>query len=110
VIVEATDAARETVRAVAALGRSELVIVLGSGCCDSTAPFLFDHYLPEADTQDVGRIDGVQVLSPAWLARLYPDDERLTIDAVEDPLDDSLSLETLLGRRFVLRLGRPGSS
>lgn len=104
-IVEATDAARQAVRAVSELGRTELVIVLGSGCCDSTAPFLYDHYVPEAGSEAVGVVEGIRVLAPSWLARLYPDAERLSIDVIEDQLEDSLSLETLLGRRFIVRTG-----
>ena len=44
-----TPAAEAVVRKVAGEGREDLVMVLGDGCCDSTAPFLFDRYVPEPD-------------------------------------------------------------
>ena len=102
-----TPAAEETVAAVRARGRNDLVIVLSNGCCDSTAPFLYDHYVPEAGSEAVGAIDGVPVLAPAWIRALYPDDE-LTVDVIDSPIEDSLSLETDLDRRFVLRA--PGNA
>jgi uncharacterized protein (DUF779 family) len=98
--IAATDGATDAVRRVAQ-SRTDLVMVLSSGCCDSTAPFLFDHYLPEAGSIPVGEIAGVPVLAPGWLATLYADDQ-LTVDVVET-VDDSFSLETEYDRRFVLR-------
>ena len=41
--VRATAEAEEAVRRVAASGREDLVMVHGNGCCDSTAPYLFDR-------------------------------------------------------------------
>lgn len=105
--VMVTDAAADTVRRVRASGRDDLVIVLSNGCCDSTAPFLYDHYLPEPDSEPVGEIDGVPILAPAWIRALYPSDA-LTVDVIESALEDSFSLETDLGRRFVLRA--PGNA
>lgn len=105
--VEITDAAAATVRLVQARGRANLVMVLSNGCCDSTAPFLYDDYVPEAGSEPVGEIDGVPVLAPAWIRRLYENDA-LTVDVIEGALEDSLSLETDLDRRFVLRA--PGNA
>jgi uncharacterized protein len=102
--VAATDRAEDAVRRVAAEGRTSLVMVLGNGCCDSTAPYLYDHYYAGAGAEEVGRIDEVPVVAPEWLARLYPDDT-LTVDVDEGVVSDSLSLETSLGCRFTLRLG-----
>ena len=98
-----TPAAVEVVRRVRAEGRSDLVMVLGNGCCDSTAPYLYDHYLPEPDSETIGECDGIPVVASAWLRRLYPDNEGLTIDVSEGVLDDSMSLETEYDCRFVLR-------
>lgn len=100
--IEATEAAVETVRMVAR-ERSELIMVLSNGCCDSTAPFLYDNYIAEPGAQPVGVIDGIPVVAPEWLIKLYPDDEPLIVDVDLGLLDDSFSLETEHDRRFVLR-------
>jgi len=73
--VTVTGPAEEMVRRVRAGGRENLIMVLGTGCCDSTSPFLYDNYLPEPDAQPVGAIDGVTIVAPKWLAELYPGDE-----------------------------------
>jgi uncharacterized protein (DUF779 family) len=102
--VTATAKAEEAVRLVESSGRTDLVMVLGTGCCDSTAPFLYDRgYYPGADAIGVGAVAGVRVLAHGWLARLYPDDEALIIDVDENVVADSFSLETEHGRRFTLR-------
>lgn len=101
--VLATELARRVVRRVAASGRTDLVMMLGTGCCDSTAPYLYDRYEPARDAVRVGDVDGVPIYAPAFLARLYEKD-RLVIDALEDVVADSFSLETEHGCRFTLRL------
>lgn len=84
-------------------GRDNLVMVLSNGCCDSTAPYLYDNHITEPDAREVGIVENVAVLAPAWLAKLYPDDDMLTIDVESGVLDDSFSLETEFDCRFVLR-------
>lgn len=106
--VTATGSAEEAVRKVRASGRDDLVMVLSSGCCDSTAPFLYDRYIPEADSEQVGEIEDVPIMAPAWLRRLYDDENEVAVDVVTDASADSFSLETDLGYRFVLRA--PGNS
>jgi len=101
--VHASDAAVETIGVVRSSGRTDLVMVLSNGCCDATAPYLYDAYVPDPDCEDVGEIDGVPVLAPRWLTRMYPNDE-MVIDVDLDVLDDSMSLETEHDRRFILRL------
>lgn len=103
-----SSTAGEIVRRVREDGRDNLVMVLGNGCCDSTAPYLYDNYLAEPGAREVGEIEGIQVLAPAWLADLYPGDEILTVDVEEEILNDSLSLESEFDCRFVLR-GPPES-
>ena len=83
--------------------REGLVLVLGTGCCDSTAPFLFDRYYPGPDTDVVGTVAGVPVVAPRWLAELYEGADGLELDAVEGVLSDSFSLETEHGLRLTLR-------
>jgi len=102
--IDATEAAAAAVRRVRDGGRSELVMVLGTGCCDSTAPYLYDNYLVEPDAQQVGEVDGVPLFAPRWLAELYPAGETLTLDVDEGVLNDSFSLESEYDCRFTLRV------
>ena len=102
--VEVTERAADAVRTVAASGRTDLVIVLGTGCCDSTAPFLYDHYYPGADAVEVGRVGEVPVYAPAFLAGLYAGSDGLVVDVEDSRNADSFSLETEHGLRFTLRL------
>src|SRR5205809_7818360 len=102
--LKATEQAEAIVRKVAASGRQDLVMVLGTGCCDSTAPFLYDRYYPGSDAVAVGDIDGVPVYAHRWLAALYEDGEGLEIDVEDDVANDSFSLESDFDCRFVLRL------
>jgi uncharacterized protein (DUF779 family) len=101
--VSATTGAEGAVRAVAASGRKDLVMVLGTGCCDSTAPFLYDRYYPGPEVVEVGRVAGVPVLAHRWLAELYGEGDGLELDVDENAASDSFSLETEHGRRFTLR-------
>jgi len=101
--IEVTSPAASIVRRVRAEGRGNLVMVLSNGCCDSTAPYLYDNYVAEPDAQPVGEVEGVTVLAPAWLARLYQADDLLTIDVEQGVIEDSFSLETDFDCRFVLR-------
>jgi uncharacterized protein (DUF779 family) len=102
--VTATPGAAAVVGRVQAGGRENLVIVLGTGCCDSTAPFLYDNYLPEPDAEPVGEVAGVTVLAPGWLARLYSGEATLIVDVDEGVLNDSFSLESEYDCRFTLRV------
>lgn len=79
-------------------------MVLGTGCCDSTAPFLYDRYVPGPDAVRVGEIAGVPVLAHGWLAKLYADGEGLVLDVDEGIQSDSFSLESEHDCRFTLRV------
>jgi uncharacterized protein (DUF779 family) len=105
--VDATDGARDAIRRVAATGREDLVLVLGTGCCDSTAPYLYDRYYPGHDAVLVGAVEGVPVFAHGWLADLYAEGEGLQLDCREDVLSDSFSLESELGCRLTLRIAIP---
>ena len=102
--VSVTEAATDLVRRVRAEGRDNLIMVLGTGCCDSTSPFLYDNYIPEPDSQPVGTIDGVEIVAPKWLADLYPGEEGLVVDMDSGVVNDSLSLESEFDCRFTLRV------
>jgi uncharacterized protein (DUF779 family) len=79
-------------------------MVLGTGCCDSTAPFLYDHYLLEPGAVRVGEVAGVEVFAHAWLAKLYDGERTLVVDVDEGVVNDSLSLESDLDCRFTLQV------
>lgn len=102
--VSITPDAAKIVERVREDGRENLVMVLGTGCCDSTAPFLYDNYLPEPDARPVGEVDGIQIMAPGWLADLYPGDEGLVVDVDAGVVNDSFSLESEYDCRFTLRL------
>ena len=102
--VESTPAAEATVRRVAESGKQDLVMMLGTGCCDSTAPFLYDRYVAGPDAVEVGRIAGVPVLAHGWLAKLYAGSDGLVLDVDEGVQSDSFSLESEYDCRFTLRV------
>ncbi len=101
----ASARAENAVRRVEAGGRTGLVMVLGTGCCDSTAPFLYDRYYPGADVVEIGSVAGIPVYAHAWLADLYRDDEAFQLDVDEGVPNDSFSLESEFDCRFTLRAG-----
>ena len=102
--VSVTPEAEKIVRRVRDDGRENLIMVLGTGCCDSTSPFLYDNYIPEPDAQPVGVIEGVEIVAPRWLADLYPGEEGLVVDVDAGVLNDSFSLESEYDCRFTLRV------
>ena len=102
--VEATAPAEAAVRRVAESGKQDLVMVLGTGCCDSTAPFLYDRYVPGPDAVEVGRVAEVPVLAHGWLAKLYDGSDGLVVDVDEGVVTDSFSLESEYDCRFTLRV------
>ena len=108
--VEPTAAAQATVRKVAEGGRQDLVMILGTGCCDSTAPFLYDRYVAGPDAVEVGQVAGVPVLAHGWLAKLYAGSDGLVLDVDEGVQTDSFSLESEYDCRFTLRVASRASS
>lgn len=107
--VTATPRAEAMVRKVSEAGRDDLVMVLGTGCCDSTAPFLYDRYYPGSDVEEVGRIAGVPVFAHRWLADLYQGGGGgLEVDVDEGVPSDSFSLESDFDCRFTLRVAAGG--
>jgi uncharacterized protein (DUF779 family) len=100
--LSSTARAEAVVRKVIGEGRDQLVMVIGTGCCDSTAPFLYDRYYVGPDVALVGRVQGVPVYAHTWLADLYGEDD-LQIDVDEGAPNDSFSLESEFDCRFALR-------
>jgi uncharacterized protein (DUF779 family) len=105
-----TDAARAVLERVKSEGGGSLVMVIGNGCCDSTAPYLFSDYLPGPNERLVGEIEDVPVFVDDSLSGSFSGTE-VVVDARDDPQPDSFSRESEIGYRFVLdRLPDPASS
>ena len=100
--VTGTDAAARIVERSRRDRSGELVFTIGTGCCESTAPFLYEDFWPGPDSEPVGEVGGVAVYAPAYLRALYPGDDGVTID-VEELMAESMSIETEYGFRFILR-------
>ena len=103
---------RITPRAAAVVARvrrertGPLTFTIDGGCCEGTAPHLFEHAVLTSAAEQVGEVEGVPVYLQPAMVPLYADAE-VTIDVIEEPISDALSLETEYGLRFVLR-ERPG--
>jgi uncharacterized protein (DUF779 family) len=83
--------------------RGSLVFTIGTGCCESTAPFLYEDFWPGPDQEQVGDVAGVAVFAPDYLRALYPADDGVVIDVEEGFMAESMSIETEYSCRFVLR-------
>jgi uncharacterized protein (DUF779 family) len=81
----------------------ELHMIIGdTGCCGYSNVFLTSRK-PVGDYVAIGERSGVAVyLRPPLDSTLNPGN--VVVDVVEAVADDSLSLETELGYRFILRL------
>ena len=101
--VTGTDAAARIVERSRRDRRGELVFTIGTGCCESTAPFLYEDFWPGPDHEPVGEVAGVTVYAPAYLRALYPGTDGVVIDVDEGLMAESMSIETEYGCRFVLR-------
>jgi uncharacterized protein (DUF779 family) len=75
--------------------------VIGNGCCDSTAPFLFTDYLAGPTERLVGEAEGVSVFVDDVVAASFEGRE-VVVDASADPQPDSFSCEAELGFRLFL--------
>lgn len=100
--VTATDRARAVIEEMGRRRAGTLTVTIGTGCCESTAPFLYEDFWPGPDQEAVGEVAGVTVFAPEYLRVNYPGDDGVTLDVV-DELAESLSVETELGCRLILR-------
>jgi uncharacterized protein (DUF779 family) len=96
-----TDSARQVLEQVRAARAGELALVIGNGCCDSTAPYLFADYLPGPNERLIGHVDDVPVFLDEAFASSFGNTE-VVIDTRDNPQPDSFSCEAELGYRFVL--------
>lgn len=98
----ASDRAVDVIGQMRDLRSGTLTITIGTGCCESTAPFLYEDFWPGPDQEPVGEVDGVVIYAPEYLRRHYSGDDGVVLDVV-DELGESLSVETELGVRLILR-------
>lgn len=101
-LVTATPRAEAVISEMAERRAGVLTVTIGTGCCESTAPFLYEDFWPGPDQAPVGEVAGVVVYAPEYLRTSYPDDDGVVLDVV-DELAESLSVETELGVRLILR-------
>jgi uncharacterized protein len=99
-VVLTDDAADAVERARGEFG-DDLTMLIGNGCCDSTAPFLFSRYVTGPAEIRVGDAAGVPVHLDASLVDLFAGHE-VVVDVRDGPRDDSFSCETELGLRFTM--------
>lgn len=101
--VTGTPAAEAVIARMHELRSGELTITIGTGCCESTAPFLYEDFWPGPDQEVVGAVADVAVFAPEYLRNLYPDADGVVVDVVHDVSAESLSIETELDCRLILR-------
>jgi uncharacterized protein (DUF779 family) len=105
--VTGTPAAARAVEDVRQHRSGSLVFTIGTGCCESTAPFLYEDFWPGPDHEIVGEVADVPVYAPALLRSLYPGSDGFVIDVEDNVFVESFSIETEYGSRFVLRATAP---
>jgi uncharacterized protein (DUF779 family) len=91
------------VRAADEPGQSPLAFIISGGCCGGTNPVLCRRAnVIEGFDVLLGEVDGLGVFAHPDHAR-YLVENRFMIDALDDALSDTFSLEIVHGGRFVLR-------
>jgi uncharacterized protein len=97
-----TDAAHELLDRIRHERSGPLSLVIGNGCCDSTAPFLFENHLSGPGEERIGDLPGgVEVVLDRALVDLFEGRE-VVVDAQRVACADSFSCEAELGMRFTL--------
>ena len=100
--VHITPRAASVVLRIRSERRGRLTFTIEGGCCEGTAPHLFEDAVLTPGAEKVGEVEGVAVyLQPAMIPMYAGAD--VTIDVIDEPLSDAMSLETGYGLRFVLR-------
>jgi len=100
--VHITPRASDVVARVRSERSGALTFTIDGGCCEGTAPHLFEDTVITPGTEQIGEVAGVPVyLQPAMVAPYRA--AEITIDVVDEPTSDAMSLETEYGLRFVLR-------
>jgi len=100
--VRITPRAAEVVARVRAARSGCLTFTIDGGCCEGTAPHLFEDAVITSAAERAAVVEGIPVYLQNAMIEPYRDAD-VTIDVVEDPMSESMSLETEFGLRFVLR-------
>ena len=100
-VLRVSDAAAAVIRQVRQSRGGALTITIDGGCCEGTAPHLYENYVVPAAAVEIGRVEEIPVYIPGALSAQYAS-ARVTIDVIDDSLSDALSLETVLGKRLVM--------
>jgi uncharacterized protein (DUF779 family) len=100
--VTTTDSAISILRQVRERRSGTLTISIDTGCCEGTAPHLYEDYILPYGSTEIGRVADVPVFVPPHLAELY-ENASILIDVIDEEASDAMSLETALGKRLVLR-------
>lgn len=100
--VTATPRAEQIIERAKTARRGTLTITIGTGCCESTAPFLYEDFWPGPDQEVVGEVAGVEVFAPEYLRSMYDGDDGVVIDLFEGPAE-SMSVETEWDCRLYLK-------
>ncbi|MFN2426615.1 MAG: DUF779 domain-containing protein [Candidatus Binatia bacterium] len=99
---------RITTRASEVLGRvragrsGPLTFMIDGGCCEGAAPHLYENAVITSAASKAAEVEGVPVYLQSAMIEPYRD-ASVTIDVVDEPLSEAMSLETEYGVRFVLR-------
>lgn len=101
---QVTERAAEILRKVRADRSGDLTISIDSGCCEGTAPHLYENYLLPQGVCEFARAEGIPVYIAAHLEAQWRD-AVVTLDLDPQDTSDALSLETEHGVRLVLRHG-----
>ena len=96
-----TASARDLLEQIRRERGDRLSLVIGNGCCDSTAPYLFSDYMAGPNEPQVAEVAGVPVFLDDSLSGSFSGTE-VVVDARDDPQPDSFSCEAELGYRLVL--------
>lgn len=101
-VVRISERAEEVVGRIRAERSGPLSFTIEGGCCEGTAPHLFENAVLTSGAKQVGEVAGVPVYLQPAMVPLYAD-AGITIDVIDEPTSDAMSLETAYGLRFVLR-------
>ena len=101
-VVRTTQGAIEVLRRVREQRSGELTLSIDTGCCEGTAPHLYEDYVLPYGSTEIGRADDIPVFVPPHLSSLY-EEAQILIDVIDEQASDVMSLETSFGKRLVLR-------
>lgn len=100
--VRLSPRAAEVLASIRAERSGPLSFVIDGGCCEGTAPHLYENAVVTSAAEKAAEVDGIPVYLQSAMIEPYRDAD-VTIDVIDEPLSESMSLETSQALRFVLR-------